>query len=83
MIGQIGIALFGVTAIWLSQSKEEGRRKYACLFGLAGQPFWFWAAWSAEQWGIFALCVLYTASWAKGFKLHWLDHARRIEGDGE
>ncbi|MFT0547445.1 hypothetical protein ACMHYO_14080 [Allopusillimonas ginsengisoli] len=83
MIGQIGIALFGVTAIWLSQSKQETHRKYACLFGLAGQPFWFWAAWSAEQWGIFALCILYTASWAKGLKSHWIDHARRIEGEGK
>lgn len=76
MIAQIGIALFGVTAIWLSQSRHAHMRRYACIFGLAGQPFWFWSAFSAQQWGIFALCVLYTLSWARGFKLHWIDAAR-------
>ena len=50
MIEQIAIALTGVVAIFLSQSKSEKARKYACLFGLAGQPFWFWSAYSAEQW---------------------------------
>ena len=72
MIDQIGIALTGVTAIFLTQSKRESRRRDACLFGLAGQPFWFWAAISAEQWGITALCVLYASAWAKGVWVHWL-----------
>lgn len=35
---QIAIALTGVVAIWLSQDKRERWRKYACLFGLVGQP---------------------------------------------
>lgn len=78
MIAQIGIALFGVIAIWLSQDKNEDRRKYACLFGLAGQPFWFWGAFSAEQWGIFSLCILYTAAWFKGFKQHWLPRITKV-----
>ncbi|MFC3865887.1 hypothetical protein [Alcaligenes aquatilis] len=77
MIAQIGIALLGVTAIWLSQSRQEHLRRYACLFGLAGQPFWFWAAFDAQQWGIFAICFLYTLSWARGFKQHWIDAARK------
>ena len=25
-----------------------------------------------EQWGIFALCVLYTVSWLRGLKQHWI-----------
>lgn len=69
---QIAIAFTGVTAIWLSQSKEENWRRFACLFGLAGQPFWFWAAISAEQWGIFVLCCLYTISWARGVLNNWV-----------
>lgn len=72
MIDQIGIALTGVTAIFLTQSKRDYLRKYACLFGIAGQPFWFFSAISAQQWGITALCVLYTLAWAKGVWLHWL-----------
>jgi nicotinamide riboside transporter PnuC len=72
MTDQLFIALFGVTAVALSQSAKESRRKWACVFGLIGQPFWFYAAWEAQQWGIFALCFLYSASWAKGFYTNWI-----------
>ena len=72
MIAQIFIALLGVTAIWLSQDANPARRRFACLFGLAGQPFWFWSAISAEQWGIFVLCCFYTVAWARGVKSNWL-----------
>lgn len=72
MIDQIGIALTGVTAIFLTQSKHERRRRYACFFGLAGQPAWFYAAITAEQWGVTFVCALYTAAWAKGVWQHWL-----------
>lgn len=69
---QVAIALTGAVAVWLSQDRRESWRRYACIFGLLGQPFWFYATWIAEQYGILALCVLYTASWARGFKHHWL-----------
>lgn len=42
------------------------------VFGLVGQPFWFYAAWETQQWGIFALCVLYTITWGKGFYTNWI-----------
>ena len=45
------------------------RRKWAPVFGLIGQPFWFYAAWTSQQWGIFALCFLYSLSWARGLRL--------------
>lgn len=77
MIAQIGIAIFGVIAVWLSQAANEHQRRYACLFGLASQPFWFWSAYSAEQWGIFALCVLYAASWLRGFHHQWMKKGRQ------
>lgn len=72
MIDQIGIALTGVIAIFLTQSKHEWLRRYACLFGIAGQPFWIYAAWTAGQWGILMLTMLYTFAWAKGVWTHWL-----------
>jgi hypothetical protein len=78
MIDQVGIALTGVTAIFLSQSKQEWLRRYACLFGMAGQPFWIYAAVKAEQWGILALTVLYTLAWAKGVWTHWLKPAEAV-----
>lgn len=72
MTAQIFIALFGVTAVALSQSKLQARRRWACIFGLIAQPFWFYSAWAAQQWGIFALCFLYTASWVQGFWNNWV-----------
>lgn len=72
MTAQIFIALFGVTAVALSQSTYASRRRWASVFGLLGQPFWFYAAFQAQQWGIFAICLLYTLSWGKGFYSNWL-----------
>lgn len=69
---QLGIGLFGVTAVFLSQSSRATTRRYACLFGLASQPFWFYAAFKAQQWGIFSLSVLYAASWIRGFWNNWV-----------
>ena len=68
---QLVIALTGAVAVWLSQDKRAARRKWACIFGLAGQPFWFYATWTAEQYGIFVSCLLYTYSWASGVKNNW------------
>lgn len=72
MIEQIGIVCTGVVAVWLSQDSRDHWRRYASLFGLAGQPFWLWAAWTAGQWGILVISLLYTASWARGMWVHWL-----------
>lgn len=69
---QICIGLFGVTAVFLSQSALAGRRRWACIFGMLGQPFWIIAAWKAAQWGIFGLSFLYTWAWCKGFYTHWI-----------
>lgn len=72
MIAQFFIAILGVTAIWLSQDKRANARKWASVFGLAGQPFWFYAAYTSAQWGIFILCFFYLVAWAKGFYNNWI-----------
>lgn len=69
---QIAIALTGAVAIWLTQQGNDTLKKYACLFGLAGQPFWFYSAYTTEQWGILVLTVFYTYSWYLGLKNSWL-----------
>jgi hypothetical protein len=78
MIGfdQIGIAVCGVTAIALSQSSRDEVRRWACLFGLAAQPFWFWTTATHGQWAIFALSFFYTAAWLKGVRTYWWRPAR-------
>jgi hypothetical protein len=69
VIAQIGIAVFGVLAVWLSQDEHTARRRWAPVFGLLGQPFWVWMAWSGQQWGVLILCALYTVSWARGLRM--------------
>ena len=68
---QILIAVLGIAAIWLTQDPDENRRKYACLFGIVGQPFWFYSTWIAGQWGIFILTLFYTIAWLRGIKQYW------------
>lgn len=71
-ISQVLIALLGVTAIWLSQDSRETVRKWACVFGLLSQPFWFYSSYVSEQWGIFILCFFYATAWLKGFYNNWI-----------
>jgi hypothetical protein len=70
VIEQIGLALFGVGAVWLSQSKAPWARKWAPMVGLAGQPFWFIAAWG--QPGMLFVVCLYTYCWAQGIYNQWI-----------
>lgn len=72
MIDQIALGLLGVAAVYLSQDSRAHVRRYACLFGIASQPFWFYATWKAQQWGIFALSFFYALSWLRGLYQFWL-----------
>lgn len=71
-IDQIAIAVFGALAAWLSQTRSDRLRRWACIFGMLGQPTWFYAAWHAQQWGIFTLCLIYCGAWMRGFWIHWI-----------
>jgi len=71
-IDQIAIPILGALAAWLSQERRPRLQRWACIFGLIGQPFWFWASWKAEQWGIFAVSVLYGAAWLRGLWVYWI-----------
>lgn len=72
MLAQIGIALCGVSAVWLSQDPRLAWRRWSPVLGLLGQPFWFVETISSGQWPITALCALYTWSWWRGFRVLWL-----------
>jgi nicotinamide riboside transporter PnuC len=77
MVEQIVIFITGVAAVWLSQDERLAMRQYACLFGLIGQPFWFYASYQASQWGILVLGIVYTMAWLKGFDLYWIKHDKK------
>jgi hypothetical protein len=72
VIEQAAIAVFGTATVFLSQDHRPERRKLACLFGLASQPFWLFASITAQQWGIALLTVLYFLGWARGFYTFWI-----------
>jgi hypothetical protein len=72
-IEQIVIGFTGTVAVWLTQDKREHFRKYASVVGLIGQPFWFYASYSSEMWGIFFLSFLYTYAWSRGFYFNWIE----------
>lgn len=72
MIEQTIIALCGMASVWLSQDRRHGWRRWACIIGIAAQPFWLYATWKAEQWGIFLLTFVYAVGWARGIWTHWV-----------
>lgn len=71
-LDQLAIIFFGVGAIYLTQQRRADWKRYACLFGMAGQPFWFYSAWKTGQLGIFIIVCLYTGMWALGIYNNWL-----------
>lgn len=82
MIEQIFIAVTELIAVFLIQSKNENHAKWASVFGLLGQPFWFYASYKANQFGQFSLCFFFTAAWAKSYYEHWIKAKPSITKDG-
>lgn len=79
-LGQLVIPITGASAIALSQSSKDKTRRWACILGLIGQPFWFYSTWTSGNYGIFLACFLYLLAWLKGFHQHWvIPYFKRIE----
>lgn len=66
---QLGIFVFGWSAIWLL-GRPESWRRWGYVLGLCGQPFWFYMSITARQWGVVLLTVLYAYGWAQGVWFH-------------
>ena len=81
MIEQVFIAFTELIAIWLLQAKSTEYRKWACIFGLLGQPFWFYASYEANQWGAFTLCFFFTLAWLKSLKDYWFAKKKSISNE--
>lgn len=82
---QTGIALFGITGVLLV---NIGKPRWAPIFGLLGQPFWFYETFTAGQVGMFAMCFAYAAMWLLGVRTWWVRpwfarrNARRVATAG-
>lgn len=72
MIAQALILLLGTMAVWCSQSPATRAQRWAPVLGLIAQPFWIITTWQAEQWGMLALSLVYTAAWLRGIRTYWL-----------
>ena len=70
-ISDIGIMLFGCSAIWFLGRKEKWNR-IGYILGLLSQPFWFYTAYTNEQYGILILSLWYTYSWIQGVYNYWI-----------
>lgn len=76
MLDQMLIAVTTIPAVFLSQSSRVGLQRWACLFGLAGEPFWFYSSYQTQSWGVFAVAIAVTFGWLMGFRNFWLRGSR-------
>lgn len=70
-IAQVFIFIFGVSAIYLVGRTDE-LRKWGFVAGIISQPFWYYTAFTNEQWGIFIMSIFYSYSWINGFRNNFL-----------
>lgn len=68
---QLALAFFGLTALWMATGNHPKARRWACVVGLAGQPFWIIFAVSVNAWGLLALSLAYSAVYARGAWVQW------------
>lgn len=72
MLEQIALAILGTSAAWLSQDARPRVARFACLFGLVAQPFWFMVEIAASNWPVVWLCCVYSAGWIRGLLNFWI-----------
>ena len=72
MIEQAVIAICGISSVYLSQDLRPAWRRWACIFGITAQPFWFYATIKAGQWGIALLTVVYAVGWGGRDLDYWI-----------
>lgn len=71
---QFALAAFGLTAMWCATGRHAGRRKWAPVIGLMGQPAWFYFSISSHAWGLLALSVAYALVYVRGIRQQWGRH---------
>lgn len=73
-IDQVFTGLFGSLAIWLTQCKSYKYRKLAPVAGIISQPFFIYATYVSEQWGMLLAALFCTYAWIVGLiHFYWKD----------
>lgn len=70
-LDQVGIVVCSGAAAWLVGRRESWRR-WGFIVGLAGQPFWAWAAWKGHQGGVLLMVAWYAFAYAQGVWNYWI-----------
>ncbi len=71
MLTEYLISGFSLTSIALAYFPSRDLRRYACLFGLAAQPFWIALVIHKGLWGILPLTPAYTILYLIAIWNHW------------
>lgn len=79
MIEQLVIAVLAPAAIWTSNDSRDALRRWGPVLGLISQPAWYIAAIDAGQWGVLAVCPIYTLAWARGALRDWRGGLWRLD----
>ncbi len=58
---QAGLALFGIAAYVMAQSRNPTMRRRSPYVGLCGQPFWLVSALQSGAWGMLIVTLMFTA----------------------
>jgi hypothetical protein len=74
-LSQAMVFICGTISIWLLALNNRFS-KYGPIIGLIGQPFWFYVAVVGQQWGVFAVDIVYTISYIVGIYNFWLRKSR-------
>ena len=68
---QIGLAAFGLSAMWMATGRNPRTRKWAPIVGLCGQPFWLVFTYQTAAWGLMVLSLVYSAVYVRGVIVLW------------
>ena len=68
---QVAIVVLGGAAIWLVGRRNPRVSRWGYVVGLASQPFWLWATFQADQYGMYWLSLFYCWAWTDGIYNHW------------
>ena len=72
VISQAAILMTCMSSIMLVNDPRPRVQRFACIFGLISEPFWYYTTITHHQWGLFAASIVYTFAWGRGFFNNWL-----------
>lgn len=71
LLNQLGLAVFGLSAAWMSMGRSPRQRRWAPVVGLVGQPFWLAFAIHARAYGLLAVSIVFTLVYLRGVLVQW------------